>query len=112
MHTVNLNNEGESTMPNTPEVLVIPENANEPYTDDEIRLILGSPPTDAQVSILAGVLKRTPSAIRMIQKFAFSGNWMKKTLADKCSNSVGNNVHQRIARIKRELGIHIGHRPS
>jgi hypothetical protein len=53
-------------------VAPVAPNEGQPYTDDEIRLILNFAPTKANATLLAAPLGRTPKAIEQIYRFAVS----------------------------------------
>ena len=83
------------------------QNADKPYEEEEIELMLSLAPTRINVKNLAASFKRSRSAIRLLYRMAYSGNWLKN------NKSKGeDNVHTKIARVKRQLGIVVGHRPK
>lgn len=90
--------------------IVPPANANEEYSEPEIELILSQLPTHANAVKLAVVLKRSVKAIMLIYSIAYSGKMLKQSLVGNGPDN--NNVIVRIARVKRKLGIFIGHKPK
>jgi hypothetical protein len=82
--------------------------AFDPYSQEEITLILTLPPTNQSIRILAKSLGRSEEAIKAIYKLAYSGKWLKNSVA-----RIGgrHNVFDKIGAAKKELGIVIGHRP-
>ena len=85
-------------------------NQDKPYSEAEILLILKQVPSFENARLLAIVLKRTQKAIQTIQALAYSGKWLKQTVEGKPATQ--DNVHIKVARIKKQLGIFIGHVPK
>jgi hypothetical protein len=81
-----------------------------PYKQEEINLILGLPPTHANVKNLAKSLGRTTDAIYTVYRLAYSPRWLKELLNDMKDSQ--DNVVTKIARAKKKLGIFIGHASS
>lgn len=79
------------------------------YTQEEIDLILSLTPTDQNVKNLAKGLGRSDDAIRTIYEAAYSGQWLKKSLARNHGGQ--DNVFTKIGRAKKTHGIFVGHRP-
>jgi predicted RNA polymerase sigma factor len=75
-----------------------PENQGQPYTDDEMRLILSCAPTRANAQRLAVTLKRRPGAIEQIYRWAGQSN------ARIASARGRNKFIRQIQRIRKELG--------
>ena len=93
-------------------VVVPPKRANEPYSESEVELILSSLPTYQNARVLGESLQRSAAAIMTVFKLAYSGKWLKQTLEAKADAVDPQNVHTRIGRVKKKLGIVVGHLPS
>jgi hypothetical protein len=85
--------------------------AFKPYLQEEVNLILSLVPTHTNVKNLAESLGRTPEAIEMVYRYAYSGKWLKRDLA--IANEEGrNNILTKTGNAKKMLGILIGHEPD
>lgn len=92
--------------------IVPPAKANEPYSDAEVELMLSMVPSHHAVGLLAQTLCRSRGAIMMIYQLAYSGNWLKQQIAGNDGCPDRDNVHLKIGRAKKKLGIFVGHRPK
>lgn len=93
--------------------IVKPARDGAKYSHDEVKLILSVLPTIANAKMLAHSLERTTNAIRFIHNMAYSGKWLKDTLANKgCQDPGAENIHKLVGIVKKELGISIGHMPK
>jgi hypothetical protein len=84
--------------------------AFEPYTNQEVELILSILPTHRNVKNLAKALGRTQDAIYTIYKLAYSGRWLKQSL--QALGDDQDNVMTKVGRAKTKLGIFVGHQPG
>ena len=85
-------------------------NAGQPYTQDEVDLILSILPTHENVARIASSLGRTREAIYFIYLNAYSGQWLKSQLAQ--TNEKQDNVFTKIGKAKSKVGLAIGHMPK
>lgn len=92
--------------------IVPPTRANDVYSDAEVELILSMVPTHQTASILAQTLQRSRGAIMMIYQLAYSGSWLKQNIEGNVGCPDRDNVHMKIGRAKKKLGIFVGHRPK
>lgn len=83
--------------------------AFDPYTKQEVELILSLAPTHSNVKNLAKSPGRTENAIYLIYYLAYSGKWLKGSL--KSLGPDQNNIATKVAAAKRKFGIFIGHEP-
>jgi hypothetical protein len=83
--------------------------AFEPYSKEEIQLVLSMVPTHTNVKNLAKSLGRTQGAIYTVYNLAYSGKWLKQFLKDLGPHQ--DNVATKVASTKKKLGIFIGHEP-
>lgn len=81
--------------------------AFEPYTKEEIQLILSLIPTYQNVRSLAKSLGRSDEAIQFIYKLAYSGRWLKKWL--EALGPHQDDVATKIALAKKKFGIFVGY---
>lgn len=81
--------------------------AFEPYTREEIQLILSLTPTYGNVKNLAKSLGRTNEAIQFIYKLAYSRRWLKEWL--EALGPHQDDVATKIAVAKKRLGIFVGY---
>ena len=84
--------------------------AFERYSQQEVNLILSLVPTFTNVKNLAKSLGRSEEAISMVYHYAYSGEWLKRDLAEMEEHQ--NNVLTKIAKAKTKYGIFIGHKPA
>lgn len=84
--------------------------AFEPYSQNEIDLILSLVPNKTNTTNLAKSLGRSFDAIAMIYICAYSGKLLKNALANM--KDTQDNVFTKVAKAKKRLGIYIGHEPS
>jgi hypothetical protein len=76
----------------------LPNKRGQPYTDDELRLILPCASIRANVQRLAQALERSPGAITQIYR------WAGQSDARIASARGRNTFIQQILRIRKELG--------
>jgi hypothetical protein len=84
--------------------------AFEPYSQQEMDLILSLVPTHVNAKNLAKSLGRTEEAIHTVYHYAYSGKWLKRDLAEMGEHQ--DNVLTKIAKSKKKHGIFIGHEPK
>ena len=84
--------------------------AFEPYSQQEMDLILSLVPTHANVKNIAKSLGRSQDAIYTVYHYAYSGRWLKRDLAEMGEHQ--DNVLTKIAKAKKKYGIFIGHEPK
>ena len=87
-----------------------PPKAFDPYSTEEIELILSVVPTRTNVKNIAKSLGRSEDAIYTVYELAYSGRWLKGQLARFGPEQ--NNVMTKIARTKKKLGMFVGHIPK
>ena len=87
-----------------------PPKAFDPYSKEEIEMILSLVPTRVNVKNIARSLGRSEDAIYTIYELAYSGRWLKSQLAGFGSHQ--DNVMTKIGAAKKKLGISIGHIPK
>ena len=84
--------------------------AFEPYTKEEIQLLLSMLPTHDNVRIIAKTLGRSRGAIYTLYRLAYSVDWLKENIQNTAPHQ--DNVVTKIASAKKKLGIFVGHRPK
>ena len=81
----------------------VPARRNEPYSKEEVELILSLAPTKRNVHLLAGALQRSPNAIGTIYALAYSPKWFKQCIERNIGYGKRTNVHIKIAEVKTKL---------
>ena len=79
------------------------------YSTEEVELILSLVPTRRNVRNLAVALGRSENAIEIVFEVAYSGKWLKKELEEAGPDQ--DDVMTKVGRVKKSLGIFVGHRP-